>query len=229
MHSPAPLSTAPPAASGRANASPPGSSTRHAGPRDAAPVRRIRLVAPHRRVPQTHARHVEHRVGGPGGQRPDPDSQVSSARHAAHPAVPRHADDWPIVTGLRRCRSCWSPTTSSLHEPRAEIWVGVAHPRAPSCRPALSRSATALVAAGASVERRPPAHDDDPARAVHDPALLTTCGPCTPSGRRRATATWPGRTGSCRTSSRPTACSDGLPVRRPAAIHARAGRSATTR
>jgi hypothetical protein len=54
----------------------------HSGARDPATVRGRRLVPPHRGVPDADTGHVEHGAGGAGRVEPDPDWEISSARHA---------------------------------------------------------------------------------------------------------------------------------------------------
>ena len=76
VHSPAPLSTAPPAGTGRRYAS-------SASSRQVTPVRATsgssRWIV---RVAEADPGDVEHRVGRAGRQRADPDPQVTRARHA---------------------------------------------------------------------------------------------------------------------------------------------------
>lgn len=73
------------------------------------------------------------------------------------------------MTGLR-VPFVWAEDVL-LHEPRAEIWVGVSTPGTElPARAQLIREA--LVAAGAS-ETPAEAHEDEHLLAVHDPGLLT--------------------------------------------------------
>ena len=89
-----------------------------------------------------------------------------------------------------------------MHEPRHEIWVGVATPAtevAARVDAILDRAA----AAGHD-SSRPTAHDDARAAAVHDRGLLEFLGAAAERvGSRARTTGWSARTGWCPTSSRP--------------------------
>ena len=83
VHSPAPLSTAPPAGTGKRNRSPPGSIT-------VTPVRAVPRPAggggssrQHGGVPQPGPGHVEHGSGRARWQQPQGDAKIRNARHPA--------------------------------------------------------------------------------------------------------------------------------------------------
>ena len=89
VHSPAPLSTAPPAGTGRANASSAGTSTvtpvrATPRPRGGSGSSRQTVACPSPTPGTSRTEFV-----GPVGRVADPDAQVSSARHGWHPAAHR--------------------------------------------------------------------------------------------------------------------------------------------
>lgn len=107
------------------------------------------------------------------------------------------------------------------HQPGAEIWVGVRTPGTEvAARATIIRDAVA--AAGARVV---PAtrHDDTLLRAAHDPALLAFLSDAYPRWERAGFDTDPGQDRVVPYLFPTEAMLDGLPVRPPAAIHARAG------
>lgn len=118
----------------------------------------------------------------------------------------------------------WSPATK-LHVPKGEVWVGMPDP-GDEVPERVDRILEALVAAGDWEPVEADAHDDTVLAAVHDPAFLQHL--------RTVHADWmasgiPERVGQDRVVPYmfPTAAMlDGLPERRAAAVHARAGRYA---
>ena len=203
VHSPAPLSTAPPAGSGRANAS--SASTRHAdaGAGDAAALGRWRLVADaascgrgrprRRRARSWWDRWAGTRSRFPGRERAAWAHPASSAaarcRCCRHDAA--HADAMPIPV-------VWSPETRR-HEPMREVWVGV--PTEGTEVPArVDRILEAL--AGARPRRGGAATTTTCCLASTTRRSSTTCARSTPSGSPGRTTSWSARTGSCPTSSR---------------------------
>ena len=178
VHSPAPLSTAPPAGSGRENAS--SASTRtvtpvRATPRPSGGGGSSRCTC---RVAEPDAGDVEHRVGRTRRQGPDDDPQVASARHASiQPGIrcrrcdPRiHAD--PRSCGLpRRGVTCRCARSGSASRPTA--------PRSPSA----STGSSTRWSAHELVEAVP--HDDDgPASRPRPGVRRPPAHRSTPSGSR---------------------------------------------
>ena len=165
VHSPAPLSTAPPAGTGRAKASSASTSTVtpvRATPRPSGGAGSSRTDG---RVPEADAGDVEDGVGGTGRERPDHDPQVASARHGRHPASTATSGTW-LHADSCACRSpsCGRPTTRR-HEPMREVWVGV-----PTAGTEVPERVDRILDAAA----RP--HELRRGRA---PTTTTCCGACT--------------------------------------------------
>ena len=115
----------------------------------------------------------------------------------------------------------WSPACL-LHQPSAEVWVGVPGPGSELPERA-DRMLAALPPPEPSWHHRTRPHADDLLRAVHDPGLVARLRACTSSGAAGSR----GAAASRRVVPYvfPTAgMLGGLPVREPAAMHARAGR-----
>ena len=187
----------------------PGQDRGHAGARDPAAAG---LVAPDRDVADPHAGDVGDRVRRPGSSAPirSPSSRRRGPRGAGGPdtartlrpaacrlAAPMAAD--PLV---------WSDA-QRLHDPAAEIWVGVRTPavevaaRADAIRAELERAGHPVVAADAAARRG--ARGGARPRAARLPRRRVGA-----TGRRPGCPTTPARTASCRTSSRTPGCSGTL-------------------
>ena len=158
VHSPIPLSTAPPATTGRVGVL--GEHERgHAGARG---------LAGDRRVAEADTGDVEHRVGRAGRQHADHDSEVAGAGHAdilpesggvvilSHESVRRAGG---VVA--RRPGSTTPGTRSG----------SASRPRAPRSPRASTRSSTRWAAQGHDLVEATP-QPDDALHAVHDPELL---------------------------------------------------------
>ena len=222
MHSPAPLSTAPPAGTGRPNASSAEPSRTvtpvRATPRPAGGSGSSRQT---RGVPEPDPGDVEDGVGRPGRQRPDPDPEVSSARHAWHPAVRRPADGmlaWRsprgVVAGLPAARPAGARSGSACAPPGTEVRRAGDASSARRC----SRPGRRLVDARRRTTTRV-------LRRVHDPALLDHLRTrATTTGSAAGFPTDPGQDRVVPYVFPTAALLGGLPLREPTAVHARAGR-----
>ncbi len=162
VHSPAPLSTAPPAGTGRLVGVLGEHQAGDAGAGDQ------RLVAMDRDVPEADSGDVEDGVGRAGRQRADSDPSrdidVTRARHAA--ILPEPAPNGWDADAVR-IPVVWSPDTKR-HQPKHEVWVGV-----PTPGTELPERVDAILRA---VETHPlheaTPHDDRFLDAVHDAGLL---------------------------------------------------------
>src|ERR1700728_983636 len=218
VHSPAPLSTAPPAGTGAANTSPPGSIT-------VTPVRAMPRPAggggssppTDSGVPQADAGDVEYRPGRAGWQQADGDAKIRRARHSVIVTATAAGGEGRVSLPVP---VVWSEDCLR-HEPAWEVWLGVRDPgtevpaRALALRDALSAAGAPVVPARE--------HDDAVLRAVHDPVLVdhlaqvwaewSAAGLPAEYGRDRVVPyvfPTPGLLG-------------GLPMRTPPAVHGRAG------
>ena len=153
------------------------------------------LVAPHGDVADAHAGDVGDRVRRAGVVAADPQAEVAQARaawggsgHAPRPLYARRA--WP------RCRSCGATTTASTCRAARAVARG-RHAGGRAARPARTRSAAELTAAGHPVVAAQP-QPDAALEAVHDRALLdflagaydawTAAGPARGPGPARGAA-----------------------------------------
>ena len=98
VHSPAPLSTAPPAASGRRYASSAATSDRDTGARGTSTVRRGLLVTDQGRMSQTHTIHIKH---GPAG--PDRSAPISIPRSLGLGTTPSDQPSGPLSRIVKTC------------------------------------------------------------------------------------------------------------------------------
>src|SRR3984957_18065440 len=217
VHSPAPLSTAPPAGTGKRNRSPPGSTT----------------VTPVRAVPRPaggggSSRHtVACPSPAPGTASTDPVGPGGSSPRVMPRSGTRGIPRWyPPQRRLGRVRVSlpvpvvWSEDCLR-HEPGGEVWLGLREP-------GTEVPARALVLRDALAAPGPPVtaaqeHDDTILRRVHDPGLL---GHLATVWADWEAAGLPAEYGRDRVVPYvfPTpGLLAGLPARIPPAVHARAG------
>ena len=115
----------------------------------------------------------------------------------------------------------WSPKTR-LHEPGAEVWVGVATPGTEVAE-RVDRILASLSGAGFELVEAA-AHDDTVFAAVHDPALLRHLETVHDEWLRSGIPELVGQDRVVPYMFATVAMLDGIPGRLPAAVHARAGR-----